>query len=89
MENNKLYYKGYYSEIKFDSDLLILYGKIEDIEDLVDFESENSKEIEREFHNAVDEYLAFCENVSETPDRLSWRRLKRNENCRFIKKWTC
>ena len=52
-------------------DLLILYGKIEDIEDLVDFESENSKEIEREFHNAVDEYLAFCENVSETPDRLS------------------
>lgn len=71
MENNKLYYKGYYSEIKFDSDLLILYGKIEDIEDLVDFESENSKEIEREFHNAVDEYLAFCENVSETPDRLS------------------
>ena len=71
MENNKLYYKGYYSEIKFDSDLLILYGKIENISDLVTFESRNSKEIEREFHNAVDEYLAFCENVSETPDRLS------------------
>lgn len=62
---------------------------MENIEDLVDFESESSKEIVKEFYNAVVEYLAFCENVSKTPDRLNWRGLKRNENCRFIKKWTC
>lgn len=69
--NNKLFYKGYSTEIKFDSESLILYGKIENISDLVTFESRDTKEIVKEFHNAVDEYLAFCENVSETPDKIN------------------
>ena len=69
--NNKLFYKGYFTEIKFDSESLILYGKIENIEDFVNFECESSRGIVEEFHDAVDEYLAFCENVSETPDRLN------------------
>ena len=77
MINNRLSYKGYFSEIKFDSELLILYGKIENINDLVTFESENSKEIVEEFHNAVDEYLEFCEAINKTPDKIDLKEIDR------------
>lgn len=54
---NKLYYKGFETTIYFDYDSKCLYGKLENIPDLVTFESNNAKEIEYEFHKAVEDYL--------------------------------
>lgn len=68
MKNNILEYKGYHTKIEFDSEAFVLRGKIEGINDLVNFESEDSKEIEREFHEAVDDYLEFCKEVGKEPD---------------------
>ena len=67
--SNILKYKGYQTKIEFDSEKLILFGKIENISDSVIFESKDVKEIVNEFHNAVDEYLVYCENASEVPDK--------------------
>lgn len=67
---NLLEYKGYYTKIEFDSDSYTLRGKIEGINDLVDFESENAAEIEKEFHDAVDSYLEFCKEVGKEPDKV-------------------
>ena len=66
---NILEYKGYHSKIEFDSEDLCVRGKIEGINDLITFESENVKDIEQEFHNAVDDYLSFCEEVGKEPDK--------------------
>ena len=33
------------------------------------FECENIKDIEKEFHEAVDDYLEFCKEVGKEPDR--------------------
>lgn len=60
---NILEYKGYHTKIEFDSDALVVRGKIEGIKDLVNFESSNLVLIEKEFHTAVDEYLEFCKEV--------------------------
>ena len=46
-----------------------LHGKIEGINDLVDFDSENAREIENEFHAAVDDYLEFCAELGKTPEK--------------------
>ena len=54
MKNNILQYKGYHAKIEFDSEEFVLRGKIEGINDLVDFECEDIKDLEREFHEAVD-----------------------------------
>lgn len=33
------------------------------------FECENIKDIEKEFHEAVDDYLEFCKEVGKEPDK--------------------
>ena len=66
---NVLTYKDYSTVIEFDSESKVLYGKIEGIDDLVTFESDSAKEIEKEFHDAVDDWLKFrkeIENVVES-----------------------
>lgn len=69
MKNSVLEYKGYHTKIEFDSDACVLRGKIEGINDYVDFESTDAQMIEKEFQNAVDDYLAFCEEVGKEPDK--------------------
>ena len=64
-----LEYKGYHTRIEFDSEALLLRGKIEGIKDFVNFESSDINTIEEEFHVAVDEYLEFCKEVGKEPDK--------------------
>ena len=69
MMKSVLEYKGYHAVIKFDADTFTLRGKIEGINDFVDFQSDNLTTIETEFQKAVDEYLAFCEEVGKEPEK--------------------
>lgn len=48
---------------------MILRGKIEGKNDFVNFESDSPINIEKEFHDAVDDYLEFCAEVGKEPDR--------------------
>ena len=66
---NLLEYKGYHAKIEFDSEDLVLRGKIEGIKDLVNFESTDISTVEEEFHAAVDDYLEFCKEVGKEPDK--------------------
>ena len=69
MLNNILEYKGYHTRIEFDVDSCVLRGEIEGIRDYVDFESDSVTGIEKEFHDAVDEYLSFCERHGKKPEK--------------------
>ena len=69
MMKNILEYKGYHTKIEVDLEDGILYGKIEGIRDLVNFESETLDDLEKEFHLAVDDYLSFCKEVGKTPEK--------------------
>lgn len=69
MKSNILEYKGYHTKVEFDSEELVLRGKIEGINDLVDFECEDIKDVEKEFRDAVDDYLEFCREVGKEPDK--------------------
>lgn len=68
--NNILNYKGYSAKILYSAEDNLLYGKVEGIADLIIFESDDVKKIEREFQIAVDDYLAFCEQVGKEPDKV-------------------
>ena len=65
LKDNILEYRGYHTKIEYNSSDFTYRGKIEGIDDLVNFESENLKDIEKEFHKAVDDYLEFCKEVSK------------------------
>ena len=66
---NVLEYKGYLTRIEYSVEDRVLYGKIEGIKDLVNFESDSIEKIEYEFHCAVDDYLEMCEELGENPDK--------------------
>lgn len=64
-----LEYKGYHTKINFISESGTLRGKVEGINDYVDFETENASDVENEFHKAVDDYLDFCKEVGKEPEK--------------------
>ncbi|MEQ2639814.1 type II toxin-antitoxin system HicB family antitoxin [Coprococcus hominis (ex Arizal et al. 2022)] len=69
MMGNLMEYKGYHTKIEFDVESMSLRGKIEGINDYVDFEAEDVVTIEKEFHSAVDDYLEFCAEVGKEPEK--------------------
>ena len=69
MMNDVLEYKGYHTKITFNAESKTLRGIIEGITDFVDFETNDTSEVENEFHAAVDDYLDFCEEVGKAPEK--------------------
>ena len=67
--SNIIEYKGYCTEINYSRKDNVLYGKIEFIDDLVNFESTTVEGIEQEFRNAVDDYIEFCKQVGKEPQK--------------------
>jgi predicted HicB family RNase H-like nuclease len=62
-------YKGYTAEIEVDETAGILFGKILDIKDVITFKGSTVAELKEEFHNSVDDYLAWCAELEEEPDK--------------------
>jgi predicted HicB family RNase H-like nuclease len=67
--NNTLEYKNYHSKIEFSANDRIFFGTIIGISDLVTFEGESVSEIEKAFHEAVDDYLDMCMRYGKEPDK--------------------
>ena len=57
---NTLTYKGYIGSVSFSEKDGVFFGKIEGIDGLVNFEGESVKELTEAFHEAVDDYVAYC-----------------------------
>ncbi len=66
---NTVRYKGYYSVVRYDAENNVLYGKIEDIDDLVTFECNEINKVKEEFEKAVDDYLEMCRRIGKNPDK--------------------
>ena len=64
-----LEYKGYTGRIEFDQDAGVLHGDVIDLRDVVTFQGTSIDEIEEAFRDSVDDYLDFCIELGETPDR--------------------
>ena len=64
-----LHYKGYTARPEYSAEDRIFYGTILGISDMVDFQSESAKDLEDEFHKAVDEYLEFCAEIGKEPQK--------------------
>lgn len=63
--SDKIEYRGYKTTIKYNVTDKLLYGKIEGIDDLIMFESNNINDIEEAFHHAVDSYILDLESNNE------------------------
>lgn len=66
---NTLTYKGFTGSVSFSEKDNVFFGKIEGINGLVNFEGESVKELTSAFHEAVDDYLAYCEEEGIQPHK--------------------
>jgi predicted HicB family RNase H-like nuclease len=67
--SNSLEYKGYQGVVEFSADDNVFFGKIFGINDLVTFEGDSVKQLEKSFHEAVEDYLAICRKMGKEPER--------------------
>ena len=62
-------YKGYHGSVSFDEDLEIFHGEVTDLRDVVTFQGRSVDELKNAFQESIDDYLEFCEERGEKPDK--------------------
>ncbi len=66
---NTMSYKGYIGSVEYSEKDQVFFGKVEGINGLVNFEGESVSELTSAFHEAVDDYLAYCKDEGIEPDK--------------------
>jgi predicted HicB family RNase H-like nuclease len=67
---NILKYKGYTGSVFFDAEDKIFHGRVLGLSSaLIGFEGATVIEIEKDFQNAVDDYLTMCAEQGKEPEK--------------------
>jgi predicted HicB family RNase H-like nuclease len=64
-----LNYKGYSGQINYDDEARIFHGEVLDTRDIITFQGKSVDEIEIAFRESIDDYLEFCNELGEQPDK--------------------
>ncbi len=62
-------YKNYYGSVNIDTENNLLYGKVEFIRAVITFEATDAEGLVKAFHEAVNDYLAFCQEKKIEPEQ--------------------
>lgn len=62
-------YKGYIGKVEMDDEAGILHGEVINIRDVITFEGISVDEIQKAFRESVDDYLDFCAQRGESPEK--------------------
>ncbi len=62
-------YKGYTAIVRFDEEAEIFFGEVINTKDIITFEAENVKDLKQSFYDSVDDYLNFCAERNEKPEK--------------------
>jgi predicted HicB family RNase H-like nuclease len=62
-------YKGYTGYVEYDDEAKIFHGEVLGIKDVVTFQGTTVDELENAFKDSIEDYLAFCEERGEEPNR--------------------
>jgi predicted HicB family RNase H-like nuclease len=64
-----LEYKGYTGYAEYDGSARTFHGEVLDTRDVITFQGTTVKEVEGAFRDSIDDYLEFCEQRGESPDK--------------------
>jgi predicted HicB family RNase H-like nuclease len=62
-------YKGYEAVVEFDEEARILAGEVINTRDVITFQADSADEVEKVFRDSVDDYIAFCKERGEEPEK--------------------
>ena len=64
-----LKYKGYSAKVDLDEDAGVLHGEVIGTRDVITFQADTVETVIAEFHASVDDYLDFCAERGEAPEK--------------------
>lgn len=64
-----LKHEGYTGHVEFDDEAGVFHGEVLDLRDVVTFQGKSVEELERAFRDSIDDYLEFCEERGEEPEK--------------------
>lgn len=64
-----LEYKGYTGSIEYSEEDNLLYGQILGIKGLISYEGLTGKDLEKDFREAIEDYLADCKSRATVPEK--------------------
>lgn len=62
-------YKNYVGVVEFDDEAKIFHGEVINTRDVITFQGSSVRELEKAFKGSVDDYLAFCKERREEPEK--------------------
>lgn len=62
-------YKDYIARVEYDDEAGILHGQVINIPDVITFQGTSVDEIRKAFEESVEDYLAFCAERGEEPNK--------------------
>jgi predicted HicB family RNase H-like nuclease len=62
-------YKGYTGQVTYDDDAKIFHGEVIGLKDVITFQGESVKELEQAFKDSINDYLEFCHERGENPEK--------------------
>ncbi len=62
-------YKKYFAKVEFDDQANIFYGEVINLRDVVTFEGKTVDELRKAFTDSVEDYLDFCAERGEEPEK--------------------
>lgn len=66
---NTLKYKNYIGIVDFDSEAELFHGEVINTRDVITFQGNSVKALTKAFKDSVNDYLAFCKERGEEPER--------------------
>ncbi len=64
-----LVYKGYTGHLEVDEEAELLFGRVLDIRDVITFKGTTVEEARQAFIDSVDDYLEYCQELGQEPDK--------------------
>lgn len=62
-------YKGYLGTVEYDDEAAIFHGEVINTRDVITFQGKSVAELKTALRESVDDYLKFCAERGETPDK--------------------
>ena len=82
-------YKGYFAKVEFDDEASIFYGEVINLRDVITFQGQTVDELRQTFRDSVDDYLEFCIERGEDPEKTIFGQIRdscgtrTSQNCRY------
>jgi predicted HicB family RNase H-like nuclease len=66
---NLMVYKGYIGQVEFDLEAEIFHGEVINTRDVITFQGDSVAELRQAFIDSVEDYLEFCAQRGEKPEK--------------------